>query len=392
MVRERQDVPYDRKKDIWVVVCCAPLMVGQLLFMGISPPDFRFYAVAFAVVALGLWGDWRLGKRRTAAAYRVGLSLGLCVVIAGLAVGMGGLSMMRMAMLSSVALAIVGGMSLAMWGWRGRVDASPRCASCGYETGELDRLPEQCPECGELWLVPGGIAFERNVRRPWVAAAGAAVAVLAFAMIMPGHGLTARAMPTPLLISSVRQAQWIDDHVWGQLQKRSLSPERQVALAEALLDRRLAGMTFYGAPGAWLDGIADSLPPELRRRYYMEMADLSLARQDGGRVDLVPRSRGSSVINFVYYVRGPVEVDGVERLPAADEMMPTWSSGGDSIALVDIPRGEWATVRASVWVVIVPMAQVRMPRQVQWSEDGLPQLAPGAVWVEKVELEMEVGG
>jgi hypothetical protein len=33
-----------------------------------------------------------------------------------------------------------------------------------------------------------------------------------------------------------------------------------------------------------------------------------------------------------------------------------------------------------------------MPRQVRWSDDGLPQLAPGPVWVEKVELEMEVGG
>jgi hypothetical protein len=401
---ERQDSTYDYRQDLWGGATLAPMICALMLLMtggiGVERPHWLFFSALFFSAGMGLaiGGmklDRFLGPRRVRPRVRIGCSLALCVIITGLAVWLLAISPLRAGGSAVLGLLVSGVVIAVSWAWRGRTERGPRCTACGYETGDMNNLPERCPECGALWLLAGGISLERRVRNPWLMGATAVVGVVLFVSLLGGQSVLPRVMPTPMLHQSIRESFSMSDSLFKRALARAETPEQQIALAAALIDRSAAGLHMFAAPQVWLEGVADSLPDDLRRRFYMEMADIRLLDRgrdaDSGqrRIELAVERRGLGRGQLAFVVVGPILLDG-EKIRAAESHYSAVITRRPVQAVIAAGEGPRA-VTARVWLIVVPMAAGGL-KEIQWSEEGEPVLPPSVLWVEEIPLRLEIGG
>jgi hypothetical protein len=395
---ERQDSTYDYRQDLWGGATLAPMICALMLLMtggiGVERPHWLFFSAGMGLAIGGMKLDRFLGTRRVRPRVRIGCSLALCVIITGLAVWLLAISPLRAGGSAVLGLLVSGVVIAVSWAWRGRTERGPRCTACGYETGDMNNLPERCPECGALWLLAGGISLERRVRNPWLMGATAVVGVVLFVSLLGGQSVLPRVMPTPMLHQSIRESFSMSDSLFKRALARAETPEQQIALAEALIDRRAAGLHTFSTPQMWLEGIADSLPEDLRRRFYMEMADIrlrDLGLESGGqrRIELVAERRGLGRGLLAFVAVGPVPLDGME-IRAAESHYSAVITRRPVQAVIAAGEGPRA-VTARVWLIVVPMAAGGL-KEIQWSQEGEPVLPPSVLWVEEIPLRLEIGG
>lgn len=290
------------------------------------------------------------------------------------------------------------------FGLQRRIGTELHCAKCGYPFS--DEVGPQCPECGSVWSEGAGTIRGRLQRSPVLAGVGALLLVLSFTLTLSplvARGTINRVVPTKYLIERVVGGDWTG--AWAELMSRTLTPEQERALAEGLLDARLAHGRLDRTAEGWLSGLlaAGSLDEELSGRYYREMVVLLLrSRKDEGFVvaEAVAANRsapfGTTEARIVF---GGFAVDGelvdgtrMERFASVYRFDP-WSVArkpGESLpsVLVRPQRDRRVVVTAEVWVCY------GTPNQLDWGDawikPGVPAIPPGLPFVEHSILSIEV--
>jgi hypothetical protein len=285
----------------------------------------------------------------------------------------------------------IGGLFLISYGIMGRIQPGPRCARCGYERGDPDSMPDQCPECGAVWSAAGGIVDERAVRTPSMIVGGVAVAlvsVLFYFSASFGRNPFSTVLPTSVLLAQAASAQFLGDAEWQTLMARKPpAPD----LAGAMLDYRTRSGHLPVAADTWLVSYITSpaATPALRERFYRESAAF--------RIELPPTVRPGQPITVTIdcrrtlftptmHVAGAVrsaEINGVPSLVGG----PLWQLGSKNqqveLPPVAGPPGA-VTVTLDLDLVVGP-TPIRLNTDTR-AADGTLIPPPGMHWQGTVRI------
>jgi len=352
--------------------------------------------------------------RRAPTSVRIQAAGSLAVLILWLAlIGLAGISSVTsvtsgLPLILAVLLPGPAGALLARY--RCRIGQSRHCAQCGYQRAPQGHDPERCPECGASWKKPGGTvegAPARNKRDLIVGCSLMAVsAALMFTYMMPlfgGRAWTMRVVPASTLIRSTVTARGFASDEWAELQRRQLTPEQTIELAEGLLERRLRKGHLGYDEGAWMWAqiSAGALPAELIDRFYRETADVWVDAPENSRmgdsltVRLASETRTTApsptfhlyeIVFFGGFFVGNGETPLERRDRAA--FAGLLDEREYQIATVLTPSAPGPLrIRAVLYLSVYPPLTTRGPRLATWHGDGTATLPPGALWSERIELE-----
>jgi len=299
------------------------------------------------------------------------------------------------------------GMGLITHGLTRRVGVELHCARCGY--AHDDEL-EVCPECGADWNGRGSLLEGRLERSRAMVSVG--IAVLVLALVLTIRPLVVHVVsplvPTRVLIAQVGSGATYSPDVWNELSSRSLTPEQEQRLADALLDRRLHVGSLDLASNAWLEQrvAKGQIRVESIERYFREMVELDLrgaAKARVGetiRIEALVENRTTpwSGVGVRIFFAG-FSVDG-EPVPgtrmeqrASVYVFDEWSvkrKPGAELPAVEVQatRPGVIAVEAEAWLIFAPEAALGWGRA--WDEDGRPIIPPGVLWTEPVKLRHEI--
>ena len=304
--------------------------------------------------------------------------------------------------------AIAAGFILLIGGLPRRVGKTRHCPGCGYQMAPRGTNPIRCPECGVSWSGPGGAAFGRLVQRPAFVFVGFALIVSVAAILLYPGGLSGqnlnRLCPTNQLIARIADT---DDYFvngeWTELNRRSLSTDQERRLAEALLDRRLAG--HFGwlkpDPSSWLRARlgTKTLPRDTVDRYYREGILLRVRGphivNTGDSITLRftpscqqfafdPYGCPDRVLFFAGYRLGTSsKLTG--RLDQAVSVSISRIDSSDPEIHFTAGQPGILEVHLEGWHIVGPPQELNKP--ITWRTDGTPVIPAAAVWSERFEIK-----
>ncbi len=290
---------------------------------------------------------------------------------------------------------------------RTRIGTEPRCARCEYlKAPQGNDVLSRCPECGNLWNLPGGSVHGRLPSRRYRRPIGVALVLLGTVPLLgplvhlPWSLPLLHITPTRVLISQAVYGLTSRREAWAELMRRQLSPAQQTTLATRLLDKRLERNYLDPNAGNWLWKTLRSgaLPERIKDRYFMEMFEARLeapaTAQTGKRfrVRLVPAFRRSSLpvgVDERVYVGGFQIGDAPERVGRRANI--------DYASLLDNEQylvETWITperpgplrIKLDLWLVV----GTNVPYKITWQADGSPLIPAGVFYARHLTPEVTV--
>lgn len=290
------------------------------------------------------------------------------------------------------------------------------CVKCGYQVAPIGPNSERCPECGAMWMQPGGTRVGRFSPKRHMIVIGLACLFPAVSILTLHYVLNVpfvRIAPSWLLIRYIETAPLAKNVAaeWQELTARTLSPADHDALVTSLLNRRRKSQFSLGqAESNWLRAavLGTGTSPKTLDRYYSEMFEFFLAapsevtRNQSFTVGIGAREFAGYDWTPERYVYLSGFFVGDQELPIGrfDSPMPlgfvitawptndhkTWTQKLTTELSITSPGA--IQLRVEFWYVVHPPS---MPvANIEWNADGTPRLPPTTTWSRRIECTAEL--
>lgn len=154
------------------------------------------------------------------------------------------------------------------------------CSRCRYRFAPDGDNPEQCPECGAYWKMPGGVRELQKLRYPGLLIVSGGLCLLAiasFVVFVKSPSFFRSLIPTSALIDHIGRSRH-PFHEWRELQTRTLSKDQSTTLARKIVAKCGRGRIRddISIQWMWTQIQSGQLPDDIKEDFFANALDVTL--------------------------------------------------------------------------------------------------------------------